>query len=90
VCWTLECNKLPLWIEPCEFVTISPKSFENMAENIVNLLTLKYVETIIKMRPKNEKVPKIVFKLWKNDEKSENPLISKMYQKFLKSSNKIL
>jgi hypothetical protein len=51
VYWTLECNKLPLWIEPCEFITICPKNFENM-EDFVNLLTLKCDETIMKLGPK--------------------------------------
>jgi hypothetical protein len=71
VYWTLECNKLPLWIEPCEFVKICPTNFENMQENFVNLLTLKCDETIMKMCPKNSKCAQnIVFKFWKYDENS--------------------
>jgi hypothetical protein len=68
VYWTLDCNKFPLWIEPCEFVTKCPKKIENMPENIVNLLTLKCDETIMKMCTKNGKCAKnIVFKFWKWD-----------------------
>jgi hypothetical protein len=47
------------------------KNFENMQENFVNLLTLKWDETIMKMRPRNGKCAQnIVFKFWKYDENS--------------------
>jgi len=46
-----------------------------MAVNIVNLLTLKCVETIIKMRPKNGKCTQNSFqtlKKWRKNWKSSN------------------